>query len=156
MKRLTPNEADEYVPCSEDIMGSDAAYYTVTESADGWDEITYYTSKRLGQYAGKEGDEYVYILSNPAMPGLYKIGHTKQAAEFRATQISRGTGVPQEFQVEWCLRCFKAERIERETHRYFRDVRVNHRKEFFRVDLDACKEVIQQIATRLEGPQTNL
>ena len=134
----------------KDFTDAAAAYYTVDQDADGWDIITYYTAKRRGIYHGQEADEMVYVLSNPAMPGLYKIGHTKSDASDRATQISRGTGVPQDFQVEWCYRCFKAERIERETHRYFKAQRVNQRKEFFRVELDVIQAAIQRIAAKYE------
>jgi hypothetical protein len=150
MQRITEEEAKAYIACSEDFTEAPAAYYTVTQDDAGWDMITYYTAKRRGVYHGKTGDEMVYVLSNPAMPGLYKIGHTKSDAFNRATQISRGTGVPQDFQVEWCLRCFKAERIERETHRYFKAQRVNRRKEFFRVELDVIQTAIMQIAAKYD------
>jgi len=150
MQRITTEEARKFIACSEDATDAPAAYYVVTPDANGWDEITYYTAKQRGIYHGKTGDEMVYILSNPAMPGLYKIGHTKSDAFNRATQISRGTGVPQDFQVEWCLRCFKAERIERETHRHFKAQRVNRRKEFFREDIDTIKTAIVEIARKYE------
>jgi len=150
MQRITEEEAAAYIACAEDFTEAAAAYYTVTQDGTGWDLITYYTAKRRGIYHGKQGDEMVYVLSNPAMPGLYKIGHTKSDAVNRATQISRSTGVPQDFQVEWTLRCFKAERIERETHRRFKTQRVNRRKEFFRADIEDIKMAIQQIAAKYD------
>jgi hypothetical protein len=41
----------------------------------------------------------VYILVNPHMPNLIKIGRTGRTAEERAAEISRATGVPAEFEV---------------------------------------------------------
>ena len=42
---------------------------------------------------------YVYVLSNPAMPGLYKIGSTRDLTS-RLKDLSNGTGVPAEFEIE--------------------------------------------------------
>lgn len=150
LTRISEETAQQYIACSEDFTDAPAAYYTVTQDADGWDVLTYYTAKQRGIYNGRDGDELVYVLSNPAMPGLYKIGHTKSDAFSRAKQISHATGVPIDFQVEWTYRCFKGERIERETHRYFRRHRVNNRKEFFRVELSEIQRIIQQIAQKYE------
>ena len=45
-------------------------------------------------YADKgNGDQWVYVLSNPSSPGLLKIGYTKKQPEERAKQISSATGV---------------------------------------------------------------
>lgn len=43
---------------------------------------------------------FVYILSNPAIPGLVKIGHTKGSLQSRVNQLSAATGVPKPFVVE--------------------------------------------------------
>ena len=37
---------------------------------------------------------YVYILINPSLKGLLKVGQTKKDPEERAKEISQGTGVP--------------------------------------------------------------
>ena len=42
---------------------------------------------------------YVYIMTNPAMPGLVKIGSTTLLPDERARQLSSSTGVPRPFQV---------------------------------------------------------
>ena len=43
---------------------------------------------------------WLYCLSNPAMPGLLKIGQTKNEPKFRATQLQT-TGVPLPFKIEF-------------------------------------------------------
>jgi hypothetical protein len=43
---------------------------------------------------------YVYILSNPAMPGLLKIGCTDRSIEERTKELNSATGVPTPFEVE--------------------------------------------------------
>lgn len=42
---------------------------------------------------------YVYILSNPGMPGLLKIGMTRFDPTRRVQELSSATGVPTPFQL---------------------------------------------------------
>jgi hypothetical protein len=148
MERLTIEESKQYIPCSEDYQNNPPAYFTVKVKDDGWDELTYYTNKKRGLFAGRDGDEWVYILSSPATPGMFKIGYTSIDPYTRATQVSRGSGVPQVFEVEWAYKCYKGERIEREIHKYFKEQRVNTEREFFRVTLEEAIAVIEQIGSK--------
>lgn len=152
MQRITHEEAKKYIPCSEDYSNNPPTYFTIQEQEDGWDVVTYYTGKQRGLFVGREGDEWVYILSNPSIPDIIKIGYTKSDPFNRAIQISRGTGVPQEFNVEWAYKCFKGERIEQEVHKYFKKYRVNPQREFFRVSLEEAKNVIEQIGEKYIFP----
>ena len=145
MKRITQQEAKQFIPCSEDYANNPPAYFTVTESKDGWDEITYYTCKKRGLFFGREGDEWVYILTNPAIPEMIKIGYTANDPHARAEQLSKGTGVPVGYEVAWAYKCYKGDRIEKEVHKYFKKQRVSPTREFFRVTLDEAKQIIEQI-----------
>ena len=148
MKRISQEEAKQFIPCSEDYANNPPSYFTLVEQENGWDEITYYTCKKRGLFFGREGDEWVYILSNPAIPEMVKIGYTAKDPFERAHQISRGTGIPLGFEVEWAYKCFKGERIEQEVHKHFKKQRVNTQKEFFRVSLEEAKQVIEQIGEK--------
>jgi hypothetical protein len=148
MKRLTDEEARVFIPCSEDYSGNPPVYFTIKTDQDGWDIIIYYTGKKQGLYFGKEGDEWVYILTNPAMPNMLKIGYTKLDPFKRASQISRGTGIPLGFEVEWAYRCFKGEKIEQEVHKYFKKQRVSKQREFFRISLKEAQHIIEQIGNK--------
>ena len=48
IKRITNEEAEQYLACSEDYTGGfeNAAFYTFTPVEDGWDEVTYYTARK--------------------------------------------------------------------------------------------------------------
>ena len=148
MKRITQEEAKQFIPCSEDYANNPPAYFTLTERGDGWDKITYYTGKKRGLFIGRDGDEWVYILTNPAIPGMIKIGYTRLDPFERAIQVSRGTGVPMGYEVEWAYKCYKGERIEKEVHKYFKKERVSPTREFFRVTLDEAKQIIEQIGKK--------
>ena len=148
MERITQEEARQYIPCSEDYSNNPPTYFTIKTNDDGWDEITYYTGKKRGLFIGREGDEWVYILTNSAMPDLVKIGYTSSDPYLRAEQVSRGTGVPVGYEVAWAYKCYKGERIEKEVHKYFKKERLNPTREFFRVTLEDAKSIIEQIGSK--------
>lgn len=83
----------------------------------------------------------VYILSNKAMPGLLKIGFTTGTVIDRAADLSRVTGVPTSFKVEWSLPVVGSPKeVEQCAHALLAKNRFG--KEFFKVSIqdaiDAC------------------
>ncbi len=76
----------------------------------------------------------VYVLSNPAMPGLIKIGKTQnEDATIRMSQLYT-TGVPFPFDVEFACRVPNPDEVERALHTAFAPQRVNPKREFFKID----------------------
>ena len=78
---------------------------------------------------------YVYVLSNPAMPNIYKIGKTTQSPEQRAKQLSDATGVPEGFEVLVATLMPDCNVGEKTIHDEFQHVRINPNREFFGCDL---------------------
>ena len=157
MKRITEHESKTFIPLKENYGNTDvenAAFFTITpsERGEGWEDITYYTEKKYGLYADQgEGDQWVYILSNPSLPKEYlKIGYTKLSPEERAIQISSATGVPTPYKVEWAYKCFNGEIVERMTHEKLKAFRVNNRKEFFHISLEEAKDNIILIGNKFK------
>lgn len=148
MKRLTLKEAHQYISMSDEFFQSSPSYYTLSEDVDGWETVTYYTNKKIGMFSGKEGNQWVYILSNSTMPDILKIGYTKLDPSIRSKQISNSTGVPLEFQVEWAYKCFNGEEIEKETHIYLQKHRLNKSREFFKITLEEAIEIIERIGNK--------
>ncbi len=79
---------------------------------------------------------WVYALTNPAMPGLFKIGMTTSSPEARAREISQGTGVPLPFEVARAFYSEDPREDERALHDYLSPVRVNESREFFETDIE--------------------
>lgn len=154
MKRITIEKAKGLIPLRENYGNTgleNAEFFTLTpsERGEGWEDVTYYTGKKYGLYADQgEGDQWVYILSNPTSPGLLKIGYTKKLPEERAKQISSATGVALPYKVEWAYQCFNGETVEREVHHKLKSQRVNNSKEFFQIGLEEAKEVINLIGNK--------
>ena len=146
IKRITEDKASQYFSQSEDLIDSPIRFYTKTEDKYGWDKITYYTSRRKDIYANRgEADQWVYILSNPALPNMLKIGYTKNEPEVRAKQISASTGVALPYKVEWAFQCFNGEQLEQEVHAELASYRVNQNREFFDIPLAEAQEAIEKL-----------
>jgi len=152
MKRIDDKLAKTLIPISEDFTGSDPQFFTLTKDVEDpeWDVITYYTARRHSLYENREGegDSWVYILTNPTMPNLVKIGFTHKTPDKRAEQISRGTGVPLKFSVEYAFKCFNGEALEQEIHKYLKPYRVNNQKEFFQITIEEAKKTIELLGVR--------
>ena len=149
MERITPQQAKQYISLKEDYTGKgleNAVYFTITpsEKGDGWEDVTYYTARKKNVYHNKgEGNQWVYVLSNPTSPGILKIGYTSLTPDERAKQISNATGVALPYKVEWAFKCFDGEQLEGEVHNKLREYRINNQREFFQINLEEAKEVIK-------------
>lgn len=87
----------------------------------------------------------VYVLSNPAMPRLVKIGQTKrERVEARLKELY-GTGVPLPFVCEYACRVAASdcEKIEKALHRAFAPNRINQNREFFEVKVEQVVAILE-------------
>jgi hypothetical protein len=78
--------------------------------------------------------DIVYVLTNEAMPGLVKIGLTTDSVEARLTNLSSHTGVPLAFECNFAAEVEDGVKIEKTLHQLFAEVRINPKREFFRLD----------------------
>jgi S-DNA-T family DNA segregation ATPase FtsK/SpoIIIE len=89
--------------------------------------------------------EFIYVLENPSMPGLVKIGRTDRSVSERANELSSATGVPTGFAVvrHWAVTdSVEAERI---IHERLSDYRVAENREFFQMDAEDATDIIESI-----------
>ncbi len=97
--------------------------------------------------------ELVYILTNPALSGLVKIGKTTKNLEERIKELSN-TSVPEKFKCYYCHEVKDCNAVEKKLHYIFDiflpgeeevqyQVRVNSKKEFFQVDPAKVKAVLE-------------
>ena len=84
----------------------------------------------------KSNHGYVYILSNPSMPGLLKIGMTRFDPTRRVQELSSATGVPTQFQLIYYREFHNCVAAELEIHSILaaKGMRYNDQREFFSVD----------------------
>lgn len=88
----------------------------------------------------------VYVLTNPAMPGLVKIGHTSQPVKDRMRSLN-STGVPYPYDcaAAWEFRDHVG--VEKALHRAFADCRVSE-KEFFKMDPKRVMAILEQFGRK--------
>lgn len=78
---------------------------------------------------------YVYVMINPSLPDVVKIGKTTREPSERAKELSSATGVPTPFILVYSKPFADCHFAEKVIHGYFekKGARVNDNREFFRV-----------------------
>lgn len=89
---------------------------------------------------------FVYILTNPSMPGMVKIGFSLGRSSVRAADLSRSTGVPSDFELVYDELVSDCRSVERNLHGRFSGYRVNQKREFFRVPVRRAIAALQEEA----------
>lgn len=82
---------------------------------------------------------FVYCFSNPAMPGLVKIGYTETTIEQRLGEANASTWIPAPFIPEFAKYVRDPVGKEQTLHKIFNANRVSARREFFRVEPEAVR-----------------
>ena len=87
--------------------------------------------------------QIVYVLTNPAMPGLIKIGSTTQGeVDVRMKQLY-STGVPVPFDCAYACRVPDAYKVEKALHDAFGMHRVNPNREFFKIEPERVVAILK-------------
>jgi len=99
--------------------------------------------------------EVIYVLTNPVMPDLIKIGRTTDL-EGRLRSLSSHSGVPVPFEVYFACTVADANKVEKSVHDAFGDHRVNQRREFFRLNPERVLSVLQLVALEDVTPASDI
>lgn len=101
-------------------------------------------AKRLSKSEApiKRDTEIIYILTNPTMPDLVKIGKATDL-KARVRSLSSHGGVPVPFEVHYASVVAISKRVEKRLHKAFKDHRVNPKREFFRINPEQVISAIE-------------
>jgi hypothetical protein len=99
--------------------------------------------------------EIVYVLTNPAMPGLAKIGKTTQADVMVRMNQLYTTGVPVPFECVYAVEVKDCSRVESALHIAFGPSRINPSREFFKIDTEQAIAVLKLLEGVEVTPQLN-
>ena len=94
----------------------------------------------------------VYVLTNPAMPGIVKIGKTTRGMGARLNELY-STGVPLPFECAYAARVEDESKVERAFHQAFGPYRINPRREFFDIQPDQAIALLELMATEDMTPE---
>ena len=87
--------------------------------------------------------QIVYVLTNPAMPGLVKIGKTTQLEVDERMKQLYGTGVPVPFDCAFACQVKDATEVEKALHFAFGNGRINPNREFFKIEAERVVAVLK-------------
>ncbi len=90
---------------------------------------------------------YIYLLSNPKMSGLLKIGFSTRPVEERVAELSSATGVPAPFELEAYFLSTEPEVHEQQIHAKLAAHRIKG-KEFFELPIPRALQVVESICQR--------
>ena len=63
MKRITPKEAQNYIPLTEDYTNHEPSYFTLIPERNGWEKVVYYTYDQT-QVGGLTTNAQYYVNTN--------------------------------------------------------------------------------------------
>lgn len=93
-------------------------------------------------------NQIVYVLSNPAMPNIVKIGKTTQRdVEQRMSQLY-STGVPLPFKCEYAVEVEDCHKAEQALHIAFDPYRTNPRREFFDIAPEQAIAILKLLGSK--------
>ncbi|MFV0642958.1 MAG: GIY-YIG nuclease family protein [Sphingomonadaceae bacterium] len=88
----------------------------------------------------------VYILTNEAMPGFVKIGLTRQDDVSARMKQLDNTSIPMPFELHYAARVNDCAKLERTLHFVFGESRARRSREFFKINPDLAKAIIELVA----------
>ena len=93
--------------------------------------------------------EFVYILTNPSIPDLVKIGRTTNIKE-RMRSLSSHSGVPVPFECYYCCEVENSKEVENRLHVGLGDprIKINPKREFFRISPERVKVLLEGYSIR--------
>lgn len=156
MVRLTPDESKKYRVLDNDFITRHGMRQVVgyTLSPDthnpGWEQVTYYGASWVDPTNTPNHPHYIYILVNPSVPGICKIGFTTTSVYKRVGEINAATGVITPWYPVYSYKCPNGRMLEQEIHEHLEyiGVRVNPNREGFAIDSDAARNIIEKIGAK--------
>jgi hypothetical protein len=97
------------------------------------------------------GKGFVYVLSNPSMPGMLKIGKTTRQPEQRVAELNAASGVPTPFRIEATVATNDVHELERRIHDILNAQRVNRNREFFETTIENAVFAAQNASKATKG-----
>lgn len=97
----------------------------------------------------------VYLITNPAMPGLVKIGiTTHDDVQVRLAQLYN-TSVPVPFECAYASKVNDPEKVEKALHIAFGPSRINPKREFFKIEVGQALSILKLLELEDMTPKVN-
>ncbi len=129
--------------------------FSLSPIDEKWEQVDYYGEAWLDPTNGIYKPQYVYVLVNPSIPGICKIGYTKKTVYERCSQINSATGVITPWYPVFVYKCPSGRLLEKEVHNYLENQgkRVNLKREGFEIDAKDAIIIIEEIGEKYKNKQ---
>ena len=104
--------------------------------------------KRLDSIAYRESHSkagWLYVISSPSLPGLVKLGVTRQLNPVMRIKQLSSSSLPEPFKAHCFVFSDDCFELENNIHKYFDKERVNPDREFFRIEPKEAIDVLKEI-----------
>ena len=95
---------------------------------------------------------FVYVLTNAAMPGYVKIGMSAQDDLASRLRQLDNTSTPLPFEVHYAAQVPDCRKVERTLHFVFGERRARLNREFFQIDPELARAIIELVAIQEAAP----
>lgn len=149
LKLVLEGVIDDYEMNTENVL------YKINSLIDGETEYELYQDT---QVIDSQNSGYIYLMMNPSMNGIVKIGLTKRTPEERLNELSKATGVPTPFILVYKEKFNDCVRAEKIIHSLLeeRGERVSSNREFFSTETSEAIKIIQQVKENYDIVDSNL
>jgi hypothetical protein len=163
MKRISVEEAKQYRVLDTNYIRRrgmhEVVAFTLTPISDepGWEQVTYYGASWIDPTSIPQRPHYIYILVNPSVPGICKIGYTTTTVYDRVKQINSATGVITPWYPVFSYKCPNGHMLEQEVHEELalHGTRINNRREGFAIDTDSARAIIEKLGKKYKLNEEN-
>lgn len=159
MLHITQNDTKQYRLLDHEYLKANgmrhAVAFTLTPvpNEPGWEQVTYYGKRYIDPLlddSNPNRPHYIYVLVNPSIPGICKIGFTTTTVYDRVRQINGATGVITPWDPVFSYKCSDGRALERDIHEELElmGVRVNNRREGFAISTTSARELIEKLGIK--------
>jgi hypothetical protein len=157
MKRISESEAKYYrkLDSKIDLVYNmrQAIAFTLTPAGDGGEFVTYYGESWIDPTKSIHKPYFIYVLVNPGLPGICKIGYTKKTVYDRCREINSSTGVITPWYPVFTYKCPNGPLLEKEIHKNLESFgkRVNLRREGFQIESSEAIKLIEKLGKKYQN-----
>ena len=163
MKRISVEEAKQYRVLTSEYLRlrsmREVVAFTLIPipNEPGWEQVTYYGASWVDPTNIPQRPHYIYILVNPSIPGICKIGYTTTTVFDRVKQINSATGVITPWYPVFSYKCPNGRMLEQEIHEELAlmGMRVNDKREGFAIDTDSARAIIEKLGKKYKVNDIN-
>ena len=142
-RRLTPQIDFRY-----NMRG--AVAFTLEPIDEYWESVEYYGPGLIDPTGSALRPQWVYVLVNPSIPGVCKIGYTTTSVTQRVAELTAQTASIKPWYSVFSFKCPDGRALETEIHDRLESLglRVNQKREGFTIKSEDAINIIKELGEK--------